>query len=70
MSAAGVRILFSLGARLQKSAGEIERLSLREIVAWVKFFSEPAPAANDGVPELRSLSRAELRVMFNHGARA
>jgi len=60
-----VRILFALGARLHMPARDVERLSMREIVGWIEFF-QPG-AADDGVPDVRSLSRAELRAMFHHG---
>lgn len=62
-------ILFALGARLHKSAAEIEQLSAREIAGWIDFYT-PAPAASandDGVPEVNTLSRAALRAMFHHG---
>jgi hypothetical protein len=71
MSAPGVAILFALGARLHKSAAEIERLSLRELVAWSEFFWPRAPAANDEPGEdtldPRTRSREELRSAFAHG---
>jgi len=60
-----VRILFAIGARLHMPARDVERLSMREIVGWVEFFSPTA--ADDGVPDVRTLSRAELRAMFHHG---
>jgi hypothetical protein len=63
-------VLFALGARLHKSAAEIERLSAREIAGWLDFFTPPpggGPAANDDVPEVASLSKAQLRSMFHHG---
>lgn len=62
---ASTRVLFALGARLHKSAAEIERLSMREVVAWVEFFTPAVP--DDGVPDIQTLSRAELRAMFHHG---
>jgi len=68
MSAPGTRILFALGARLHMSAAAVERLSTRELVAWVDFFNEgAAPAAGDDARELSTLSRAQLKAMFNHG---
>jgi hypothetical protein len=62
MTPSETRILFALGARLHMSARDVEGLSVREIVGWVDFFT-PAPA-DDGVPDIHSLSRAELRAMF------
>jgi hypothetical protein len=65
MSAPGTRILFSLGARLHMSAAQVERLSTRELVAWVEFFSAPEPEADDAL-DPRTLSRTQLRTMFRH----
>jgi len=65
MSAPGTRILFALGARLHMSAAAVERLSTRELVGWVDFFSTPA-ATDDGVPDVATLTRAQLRSMFHH----
>ena len=67
MIAPETRILFALGARLHKSAAEIERLSMREIVAWVEFFTPTTLGANDEAIDVASLSRAQLRAMFHHG---
>ena len=67
MTAPDTRILFALGARLHKSAAEIERLSVREVVAWVEFFTPAASGANDDAVNVANLSRAELRAMFHHG---
>jgi hypothetical protein len=61
----GVRILFALGARLGKTAAEIERLSLREVLAWVEFFeSAGAPDADADALDPRTASRADLRAAF------
>lgn len=62
---APVRLLFALGARLHMSAAAVEQLSAREVVGWVEFFSTPA-ATDDGVPDIHTLSRAQLRTMFHH----
>lgn len=75
MSEPGVRILFELGSRLHKTASEIERLSLRELVAWAEFFWPRAPAAANDAAALadadaldpRTASRADLRAAFSHG---
>ncbi len=61
------RILFALGARLHMSAARVERLSTREIAGWVQFFGEAQAAPVDDVPEVQTLTRAQLRGMFNHG---
>ncbi len=61
------RIVFALGARLHKSAAEIEALSAREIAAWVEYFSPAANDAADGAVDVRSLTRTQLRAMFHHG---
>jgi hypothetical protein len=70
VNAPGVRILFELGARLHKSAAEMERLSVREIAAWRAFFSEgaaePEPAEPEGL-DPRTASREEMRGAFSHG---
>lgn len=68
MMPADVRVLFALGARLHMSAAAVERLSAREIAAWVDFFS-PSSANDDGATDLRHLTRDELRAMFHHGRR-
>lgn len=64
----GVRILFALGARLNKSAAEVERLSMREVLAWVDFFESAGEAAADAdAIDPRTASRADLRAVFAHG---
>ena len=69
MTAPETRILFELGARLHKSAAEIEQLSTRELVAWVAFFTPTTPGAgaNDDAVDVANLSRSQLRAMFHHG---
>ena len=62
---ASTRILFALGARLHKSAAEIERLSVRELLGWVDFFNAAAAAPVDDVPDVHTLTRAQLRAMFH-----
>ena len=65
MIPADMRIVFAVGARLHMSAAAVERLSTRELLGWVEFFT-PTESANDGVPEVANLSRAQLRAMFHH----
>jgi len=62
-----VRVLFALGARLHKSVAEIERLSTRELVGWVEFFTPEDEG--DAVPDVHQLGRDELRAMFHHDSR-
>jgi hypothetical protein len=63
-----VRVIFALGARLHMSAAAVERLSAREVAAWVDYFTPGAEdVVDDGVPEVRNLTRDELRAMFRHG---
>jgi hypothetical protein len=68
MSAPGTRILFALGARLHMSAAEVERLSARELVAWVDYFEASAgePAAEPGTLDPRTTPRDVMRQGFDH----
>jgi hypothetical protein len=66
VSAPGTRILFALGARLHMSAAQVEQLSVRELTGWVEFFSVPA-TEDDGIPDVRELTRDQKRAMFHHG---
>lgn len=65
------RVIFALGARLHMSAAAIEGLSRREVLGWLEFYESAhaaqATAANDGAVPVSSLSRDQLRAMFNHG---
>jgi hypothetical protein len=61
-----MRIVFAVGARLHMSAAAVERLSMRELLGWVEFFTPTNTAADDGVPEVANLSRSQLRAMFHH----
>lgn len=67
---ATTRMLFALGARLHMSVAAVERLSMRELVGWVDFFKAAASTAtaepDDGIPDVRTMPRAQLRRMFNH----
>jgi hypothetical protein len=65
---AEARTLFAIGARLGMSVASVERLSTRELVGWVEFFARTngRDAANDGATELQTLSREQLRAMFDH----
>jgi hypothetical protein len=60
-------MLFALGARLHMSAARVERMSVREVSGWIDFFTEQAAASNDGAMDVSTLSRAQLRAMFNDG---
>lgn len=71
MMRAHVRLVFALGERLQRTAGEVERLSVREVNGWLAHFrrqqlAREQAAAGDGALELRGLDRATLRTMFHH----
>jgi len=63
-----MRIVFAVGARLHMSAAAVERLSMRELLGWVEYFTPTHAPADDGVPDVADLSPAQLRSMgFRHG---
>lgn len=65
---ADARLVFALGARLCMSAAAVERLSLREVLGWVEFFSgEATPDVDADALDPHTVSRTALKAMFHHG---
>jgi hypothetical protein len=59
--------MFAIAERLHQPVTVIERMSAREVQAWVDYWSAAAAPAVDGEPdaiELATLSREQLRTMF------
>jgi hypothetical protein len=70
MSARQARLVFSLAARLGRTAVELEALSAREVGGWIDHFravdaGSPGDGANDGAIDMATLDRGALRSMFH-----
>lgn len=66
-------LVFSLAARLGRTAAEVEALSAREVRGWLAHFRRAAQAAREaalgeddaGALDVRTLDKATLRSMFH-----
>jgi hypothetical protein len=72
MRRAHAGLVFSLAARLGRTAAEVEALSTREVRGWLAHFRRAAHDADEAggfdadALDPRSVDRATLRAAFHH----
>lgn len=56
--------MFAIAERLHIPVTTVERMSAREVQAWVDYYQQPAPQPDDDALDLSTLSPQALRSMF------